>query len=191
MIRITFRLYAKFRRPRGNGRTYAYEPSWLTRESLFILRQEPESEQNAVAILVTCGAGHVGSVTVDLLLERRVTIVISDDLARGHHAALDANVPCYRNRVGDRALFEHITRDHQIKSCIRFAALADRGESVEKLAAKFENNVKQGVALIGALMHAGMCQFVFHPLAPRAANQEGRPNVRMLRSGRETMVGQS
>jgi UDP-glucose 4-epimerase len=114
-----------------------------------------------MAILVTGGAGYIGSVTTECLLRRNENIVVLDDLGRGHRAALDSNVPFYQGRVGDRALLERITREHKIDSCIHFAALAYVSESVEKPALYFENNVQQGIGLMGALIETGVRQIVF------------------------------
>jgi UDP-glucose 4-epimerase len=114
-----------------------------------------------MAILVTGGAGYIGSVTVEQLRERDEKVVVLDDLARGHRAALDASVPFYHGRVGDRALLERIMREHEIDSCIHFAALAYVGESVERPAVYFENNVEQGIVLLRALLDAGAQQFIF------------------------------
>jgi len=114
-----------------------------------------------MAILVTGGAGYIGSVTVEQLRERDEKVVVLDDLARGHRATLDASVPFYHGRVGDRAILERITREHEINSCIHFAALAYVGESVEKPAVYFENNVEQVVVLLRALLDAGAHQFIF------------------------------
>jgi UDP-glucose 4-epimerase len=114
-----------------------------------------------MAILVTGGAGYIGSVTAERLRESKEKFVVLDDLVRGHRAALDADIPFYHGRVGDRALLERITREHEIESCIHFAALTYVGESVEKPAAYFENNVEQGIALMGALLQAGVRRVVF------------------------------
>jgi UDP-glucose 4-epimerase len=114
-----------------------------------------------MAILVTGGAGYIGSVTAELLREHGEKIVVLDDLNRGHRAALDEDVPFYHGRVGDQALVDRITREHEIESCIHFAALAYVGESVEKPALYYENNVEQGVALMGALLQAGVRRIVF------------------------------
>jgi UDP-glucose 4-epimerase len=114
-----------------------------------------------VAILVTGGAGYIGSVTAARLRENGEEIVVLDDLIRGHRAALEAGVPFYQGRVGDGALLERITREHKIDSCIHFAALAYVGESVEKPSAYFENNVEQGVALMRSLLDAGVRHLVF------------------------------
>lgn len=114
-----------------------------------------------MAILVTGGAGYIGSVTVERLRERDERVVVLDDLARGHRAAIEASVPFYHGRVGDHSLLERIMREHEIDSCIHFAALAYVGESVEKPAVYFENNVEQSMVLLRALLDAGAKRFIF------------------------------
>lgn len=57
-----------------------------------------------MAILVTGGAGYIGSVTVDYLVLRKEKVVVLDSLVRGHHQALDAGVSFYRGDVGDLGL---------------------------------------------------------------------------------------
>jgi UDP-glucose 4-epimerase len=114
-----------------------------------------------VAILVTGGAGYIGSVTAARLRENGEEIIVLDDLMRGHRGAVEAGVPFYQGRVGDDALLERITQEHTIDSCIHFAALAYVGESVEKPAAYFENNVEQGLALVRSLLNSGIRLFVF------------------------------
>ncbi len=114
-----------------------------------------------MAILVTGGAGYIGSVTVERLRAANEDVVVLDDLARGHRAALEVGVPFYQGRVGDHVLIDRILREHKVDSCIHFAALAYVGESVEKPAAYFENNVEQGIILMRALLGAGVSHFVF------------------------------
>jgi UDP-glucose 4-epimerase len=75
-------------------------------------------------ILVTGGAGYIGSVTVELLRARGEGVVVLDNLSRGHRAAVAAGVPFYEGEIGDRALVARIAREHAIESCIHFAALA-------------------------------------------------------------------
>lgn len=118
-----------------------------------------------MAILVTGGAGYIGSVTVELLVKRSEPVVVLDKLARGHREAIDPNIPFYEGRTGDRALLAKITREHEIDSCIHFAALAYVGESVEKPAEYFENNVEEGVAMMNALEKVGVRQFVLSSTA--------------------------
>jgi UDP-glucose 4-epimerase len=63
--------------------------------------------------------------------------------------------------VGDGKLVERIAREHKIDSCIHFAAFAYVGESSAEPARYFQNNVEQGIALLGALLEAGVRRFVF------------------------------
>jgi UDP-glucose 4-epimerase len=114
-----------------------------------------------MAILVTGGAGYIGSVTVERLRAQGEPVVVLDDLARGHRAALDADVPFCHGRVGDRALVARIAREHKIEACVHFAALAYVGESVSEPTKYYENNVEQGIALFSALMGAGVRRVVF------------------------------
>jgi UDP-glucose 4-epimerase len=114
-----------------------------------------------MAILVTGGAGYIGSVTAELLRARGEQIVVLDDLARGHRGALDPTVPFYEGKVGDRELLARITAEHSIESCVHFAALAYVGESVLEPAKYFENNVEQGIVFFGQLLRAGVRRVVF------------------------------
>ena len=114
-----------------------------------------------MAILVTGGAGYIGSVMVDLLTETGEQPIVLDDLSRGHRAALDGNIVFYRGRTGDRDLVETICREHHIQSCIHFAAFAEVSESLADPKRYFENNVEQGIAMLEVLLSAGVRQFVF------------------------------
>ena len=114
-----------------------------------------------MAILVTGGAGYIGSVTAELLREKGEEIVVLDDLARGHRGALNPSVPFYEGKVGDLDLLARITGEHSIESCMHFAALAYVGESVREPAKYFENNVEQGIVFLGHLLRAGVRRVVF------------------------------
>ena len=112
-------------------------------------------------ILVTGGAGYIGSVTVELLRARGEQVVVLDNLSRGWHPAVPRDVPFYNGNIGDRELVARITNEHQIEACIHFAAFAFVGESVAEPVRYFENNVEQGVALLGTLLKAGVRRAVF------------------------------
>ena len=128
-----------------------------------------------MAILVTGGAGYIGSVTVERLRAKGESVVVLDDLARGHRAALDAEIPFYQGNIGDRALVARITRENQIESCIHFAALAYVGESVSDPAKYFENNAANGIAFIGALVQAGVLRLVFSSTCATYGEPEEMP----------------
>lgn len=114
-----------------------------------------------MSVLVTGGAGYIGSVTAGLLRRRGERVVVLDNLSRGHRAAVPPDVPFYEGCVGDRALVRSIVREHGVESCIHFAAFAYVGESVSEPAKYFENNVGQGVSLLGELVECGVRRFVF------------------------------
>lgn len=114
-----------------------------------------------MAILVTGGAGYIGSVTVERLRAAGEEVVVLDDLVRGHREALDRDVLIYQGNVGDLELISRIAREHRLESCIHFAARAYVGESVADPAAYFENNVARGVEFIGGLIRQGILRLVF------------------------------
>jgi UDP-glucose 4-epimerase len=128
-----------------------------------------------MAILVTGGAGYIGSVTVERLRAKGESVVVLDDLARGHRAAVDEDIPFYQGNIGDRALVARITREHPIESCIHFAALAYVGESVSDPAKYFENNAANGIAFIGALVQAGVLRLVFSSTCATYGEPEEMP----------------
>src|ERR1041384_2480236 len=109
-----------------------------------------------MAVLVTGGAGYIGSVTVELLRAQGEAVVILDNLTRGYRQAVPKDAPFYEGNLGDRALVKQITRAHNIEACVHFAAYAYVGESVEHPARYYENNVEQGTELLGALKDAGV-----------------------------------
>lgn len=114
-----------------------------------------------MAILITGGAGYIGSVTTELLRGRGETIVVLDNLSRGYRDAVASDIPFYEGDVGDRELVQRIVRDHGIDACVHFAALAYVGESVAQPALYYENNVAQGILLLSTLVETGVRRFVF------------------------------
>src|SRR6202790_5166194 len=114
-----------------------------------------------MAILVTGGAGYIGSVTVERLRAKGEQVVVLDDFVRGHRAALDEGIPLYEGKIGDRKLVARIAREHKLESCIHFAALIEVGESVIDPAKYFENNAGHGIDFMGALVKQGVRRLIF------------------------------
>jgi UDP-glucose 4-epimerase len=114
-----------------------------------------------MSILITGGAGYIGSVTTELLRARGEAVVVLDNLSRGHRDAVASEVPFYEGNAGDRELVTRIVGEHGIDACIHFAAFAYVGESVAEPALYYENNVEQGIRLLGALLANGVRRFVF------------------------------
>lgn len=114
-----------------------------------------------MAILVTGGAGYIGSVTVELLLEHGESVIVLDDLLHGHREALPPGVPLYRGRVGDRSVVERVLAEHEVEACIHFAALTYMGESVADPIRYYANNAAEGSLLLERLIAGGVRKFVF------------------------------
>ena len=126
-------------------------------------------------ILVTGGAGYIGSVTSDLLTVQGEGVVVLDNLARGHRESLSPGAIFYEGNIGDRELVVRIAREHSIDACIHFAAYAYVGESVSEPARYFENNVEQGNSLLLALLEAGVRRVVFSSTCATYGEPEGVP----------------
>jgi UDP-glucose 4-epimerase len=118
-----------------------------------------------MSILVTGGAGYIGAVTVDLLIEGGERVTVLDNLSRGHRDAIPAGATFYQGDVGDGELVARIVREHSIQACIHFAAYTYVGESVENPRLYFANNIVQGLSLLNALVDSGVRHMVFSSTA--------------------------
>ncbi|HSI87710.1 MAG TPA: UDP-glucose 4-epimerase GalE [Pyrinomonadaceae bacterium] len=114
-----------------------------------------------MAILVTGGAGYIGSVTVAALLARGEQPLVIDNLVYGHREAVPTGVPLYEGDIGDGELIGRIAAEHDITACMHFSAYAYVGESVEHPKKYFHNNVIQTVRLLDKLIELGILNFVF------------------------------
>ncbi len=114
-----------------------------------------------MAVLVTGGAGYIGSVFVEQLLDAGEPVVVLDDLSRGHRGAVDPRASFCRGRTGDRELVARLVREHAVDACAHFAAFAYVGESVSEPARYYENNFTQAAALFETLVRAGVKRVVF------------------------------
>jgi len=144
-----------------------------------------------VAILVTGGAGYIGSVTVERLRAKGEQVVVLDDFVRGHRSALADGVPLYQGRIGDRELISRIAREHKLESCIHFAALIEVGESVLDPAKYFENNVGNGITFINSLVHEGVRRIVFSSTAAVYGDPERIPIAEQSRKWPKNPYGWS
>ena len=114
-----------------------------------------------MAILVTGGAGYIGSVAVHDLRTKGETPIVIDNLVYGHRTAIHESIPFYKGNIGDRSLVRRILDEHEIDACMHFSAYAYVGESVENPQKYFENNFVETLKLLGVLMEQGVKQFVF------------------------------
>lgn len=114
-----------------------------------------------MSILVTGGAGYIGSVTVEALRGRGQKVVVVDNLVYGHRNAVDASVPFYEGDIGDKELVSRIVAENSVTACIHFSAYAYVGESVQQPQKYFQNNVRQTLDLLDVLLEHDVKQFIF------------------------------
>ncbi len=114
-----------------------------------------------MAILVTGGAGYIGSVAVEDLIANGETVVVVDNLVYGHRAAVNEKAVFYEGNIGDENLISQIVQKHEIEACMHFSAFAYVGESVEKPQIYYENNFVQTLKLLDVLIKNNVKRFVF------------------------------
>ncbi len=116
-------------------------------------------------ILVTGGAGYVGSVSVERLLEAGHAVVVLDDLSTGHRAAVPAGAHLVAASYGDEAATADLLERERIDAILHCAARSLVGESIADPARYYRDNVVGGIALLEAARRAGVGRFVFSSTA--------------------------
>jgi UDP-glucose 4-epimerase len=115
----------------------------------------------AEKILVTGGAGYVGSFSVALLVRRGFDVVVYDNLSEGHREAVPEGVPLEVGELADEARLRGVLEDFRPAFVMHFAASALVGESREKPLKYFENNIANGVRLVRSMLAADVRSIVF------------------------------
>jgi UDP-glucose-4-epimerase GalE len=111
-------------------------------------------------ILVTGGAGYIGSHAVRLFLARGHDVWVYDNLSEGHRAAAPAD-RLLDGDLADTARLDHALIDRRIEAVVHFAAFAYVGESVENPAKYYRNNLVNTVNLLECMRRAGVGRIVF------------------------------
>ncbi len=112
-------------------------------------------------VLVTGGAGYIGSILVDQLLERGFHVVVLDDLSTGHRQAVARGAGFVQGGVGNRELVEALLERERIEAIIHLAAFALVAESVAQPRKYVTNNVTAARVLLEAAGSAKVRRFVF------------------------------
>ncbi len=118
---------------------------------------------NSKKILVTGGAGYIGSHTVRLLAEQGHDVLVLDNLSTGHASAV--SVPLIVGEVGDKALLNKLFSEYEIDAVVHFAASLIVEESMSLPGKYFENNVVAGLNLLNAAAAHGISKFIFSSTA--------------------------
>jgi UDP-glucose 4-epimerase len=116
------------------------------------------------AILVTGGAGYIGSHTAHLLTRHGHHVVIVDDLSRGHQHNV-RGFPFHKLRMQDTDALTEVLRANRIEAVIHFAAYISVGESTRVPELYFSNNTAGTLSLLTAMMAGGVSKIVFSSTA--------------------------
>src|SRR5947207_14647897 len=112
-------------------------------------------------ILVVGGAGYIGSVCAELLLDQGHGVTIFDNLSEGHRRALDPRAAFVEGDLVDRQLIEKTLAKQQPDAVMHFAANALVGESMQNPSKYFRNNIANGLNLLDAMITAGVEKIIF------------------------------
>ncbi|HOE27538.1 MAG: UDP-glucose 4-epimerase GalE [Candidatus Aureabacteria bacterium] len=112
-------------------------------------------------VLVTGGAGYIGSVTVAALLEGGHEVLVFDSLEHGHRGAVAPGARLVVGDLADGGAIEKALRTHRAEAVVHFAAYSLVGESVAQPARYFLNNVSNGLVLLEAMRRTGVGRIVF------------------------------
>jgi UDP-glucose 4-epimerase len=116
-------------------------------------------------ILVTGGAGYVGSVSVAALIAAGHDVVVLDDLTTGHRAAVSEGARLHVGTYADQGLVTRLLADERIEVILHCAARSLVGESIADPGHYYRDNVAGGVALLEAARTAGVERVVFSSTA--------------------------
>ncbi len=115
-------------------------------------------------VLVTGGAGYIGSTTAHVLRRHGHDVLVLDDLSRGH-AHNVAGLPFFRLNTADTNAVAALLRDENVEAVVHLAAYISVGESTQKPELYFANNTGGTISLLSAMVEAGVSRLVFSSTA--------------------------
>jgi UDP-glucose 4-epimerase len=127
-----------------------------------------------MAVLVTGGAGYIGSHTVRLLAQQQRDVVVLDSLELGTKSRI-GSVPFFEGSISDEKLIEKICKKYNIDEVIHFAAYKAVGESMEQPLRYYNNNVAGTINLVRGLLANGVERLVFSSSAAVYGNPSTVP----------------
>jgi UDP-glucose 4-epimerase len=128
-----------------------------------------------LSILVTGGAGYIGSHAVYALLDRGEPVVVLDNLSTGLRAQVGEKAAFIQGDVADAGLVKQIIAEHQVNAVIHFAGSIVVPESVADPLGYYENNVVKSRTLLETCVEAGVRNFIFSSTATVYAEDAQQP----------------
>ena len=131
-------------------------------------------------VVVTGGAGYIGSHAVRALADAGHDVAVLDDLSAGHQQAVPKGVTLVRARIHDHQAVTRLLVDHRAEAVMHFAAWLAVGESVVKPVEYYQNNVIGTLAMLAAMRDAGVKRFIFSSTCAVYGEPESVPIVETL-----------
>lgn len=116
-------------------------------------------------ILVSGGAGYIGSHTVHTLIERGFNVVVLDSLVTGHRRSIPSQAILYEGDISDSGIVGRIVEDHRVDAVIHFAARSLVGESMVRPDLYFFENTAKTNVFVSTLLRHGVDKIVFSSTA--------------------------
>jgi UDP-glucose 4-epimerase len=126
-------------------------------------------------VLVTGGAGYIGSVVSEQLIGDGHEVVVYDNLSKGHRDAVVEGVDLVEGDLGEAEKLKQTLADRQIEAVIHMAASSLVGESVEQPTKYYKNNVCNGLVLLDAMLACDVKRLVFSSTAAVYGEPEAQP----------------
>lgn len=126
-------------------------------------------------VLVTGGAGYIGSACTEYLLNKGYQVTVFDALFTGHRDAVDPRAKFVKGDLADRELIIKVCRDGGFDAIMHFAAFSLVGESMKDPSKYFRNNLASGINLADAAVAGGVKNFVFSSTAATFGQPEAIP----------------
>jgi UDP-glucose 4-epimerase len=126
-------------------------------------------------ILITGGAGYIGSVVAEQLLKAGNQVIVFDNLSRGHRQAVPKNAELIVADLADRDRLEQVFGTCAIDAVMHFAGLIEAGESMKAPEKFFRNNTCNALTLLEVMLAAGVKRFVFSSTAALFGNPDRTP----------------
>ena len=128
-----------------------------------------------MTVLVTGGAGYIGSHMVHALVEARESVVVVDNLSTGFSNFLPEGVPLFIGDAGDENLVEGVIAQHSVESIIHFAGSVVVPDSMRDPLGYYRNNTMTTRSLLNAAVKGGVKRFIFSSTAAVYGNPEQVP----------------
>jgi UDP-glucose 4-epimerase len=126
-------------------------------------------------ILVTGGAGYIGSIVVEQLVREGESVVVIDNLYQGHRGAVDSEASFVEGDLADRAVVDAVMQEHRPEAIMHFASHTLVGESMENPFRYLGENITNGLNLLQSAVEHGVRRFILSSTANLFDDPERMP----------------